>query len=276
MTDKSSALLIHVLLFLRGLTPIAASEDFDDLWSTWSDLIRYLLGLFFVILGLHLLLYTPFSVHVTWKQYLTQKAYSRKVLGDILSCTKINNSPLPQFEVSVLYTARVNPYANNHSRSRMEFRHPDKFVEKRFIRRFVISCFLPRKPQSVDVLFLPGMPRSGCLAEVAERKVAEYSRCRTFLLLILGIFLIGVFILLASVEVREMEDKELGWAVLVCTLLLFVGGIRLWCESQFMKTKRKIFDSAVAFKIVDSNSMGGKSAPLLSQQIPVVQGLYVV
>jgi len=237
---------IYFLLLL--LTSVVGAAEFDWSGEKWSIIsaVKYLLGLSFIIFGLHFLLYNHLASYKIWKRYREE---GTMIPGEVIAC---DETLINKFEVTVLYTATVYHYKNTRQRFRLT---PDSITNKRFMRRFMLfhasSMILPRRGATVRVLLLPGMPKSGMLVEEVERHIREHSHCRTVLLLLPGITLVTLCVFLMSHELQQrINNSALSWGIslLLCSILCVVA--RIVCRRNFKMEQR--FNSAVAMKVSSS------------------------
>lgn len=140
-------ILVSVCLLTETQSSMAAAEDawnFDDIeLEGWIGLIQSILGCFFVIVGVHLLLHNHLAKYSLWKKYIKE---GRSLAGDILSYDSTSDG---KFEVSVLYTAPVHKFKD----ARNQYRHPDALEYKRFLCRCKTNRPIERGTSAVEVLF---------------------------------------------------------------------------------------------------------------------------
>lgn len=285
---KTKALSLLLLSLFLQLDDSTAEGGDDNEWidSEWIALVKTLLAAFFVTVGLHMLLYSDLATHSLLKAYM-QKSVS--TTGDVLSCEEINPN---LFDIAVLYKAPVHKYDGSRSaqNNRRQFRYPDQFVEKRFLRRFQLEYPLPRG-SVVQILRFPGRPTSGMMQQVVQEKLAQYSHCRTVLILMPGL-LIWILIVWLAVQTIQasMADQQqnIAYTVLGLSLAVFMLGSRMVSESFFSKERTKRFESAVPMVTKPEGRVDyGKSEALLNPNpynhhnmavpvLPLVQGTDVV
>ena len=215
---------------------------------------------------------TDLATHKIWKKY-TNENYSTKVVGDVLSSEPSSSSSssssatttaMPKYDVSVLYTTTVHKYEND---SRNKFRYPNAFEDKRFLRTFTIEepPIIPRRGTRIDVYILRGLPRSGCIREVIDANIRNHSHCRTCLVLVPGVCLVGVFVYLITVELYAVtgggggggQQKEtiLPWIVVCVALLVMISCTNMWCKRRFQRELDRVFMGGVPQRtIVPSSS----------------------
>jgi len=251
-TDMFLPLLTLVILSLP-LPTNANDNNMSDIWATWSGLIQPLLGLFFVILGLHLLLYSHFATHDLMKRYLR----SPVIPGQVLSCEE---QYLQQYEISVLYTAMVRQYEDD---PRNRFRYPTAKIEKSFLRRFRVSERVERG-ETVELFLLPETGRSGLLKQIVDETYQNHSHFRSVLILVPGGALLSLLQWLALVRVRAMESMT-AWIVFGITLFVILLGSQLYTSSRWLTECQRRFFSAVPVKNTNNNNRNNnsKQEPLL-------------
>jgi hypothetical protein len=256
--DTSMRLLLVALL---SLFPTCAADGSDE-WQLWRGLVQLLLASFFVLLGLHFMLYSHLSTYSLMKEYQTKGVTH---MGDVLSCDVDPSYNNAQWEIDVLYTASVNQYATRSS-SRLEFRHPEKIQYKRYGRRFPSDRAMARGTP-VELWLLPGFPKSGLTRDFVQAKLAAHSHFRTILYLVPGLLLLALIIGMQVVQVQGYDDKDdgkrLGWIVMgaVWTAIFFVAGI--WSDARWQAERRIKYNSAVAMTTKYPTAAAERSDPLL-------------
>jgi len=262
----------------------------------YFQLLTYLLGIFCTILGLELSLYGTFQTYQLWKKYLENNnnnnnnnndnmnsnnnnndSNSTMVTGDVISSNANTNyfsSSSSFYEVTILYEATSHRYATN---PRQKFRQPHSFETKRYIRTFQLPLpttmnsvnvdteedYIPRllnRGDTVNILLLPGMPRSGCLRSVIERAMTGTNcgwRVLSMALVGLpGLCLLGLFIALCIEEIMSaaaaaenpQQEQINGIIIVSSTIILSYLLARMISMSRYQKVKRKLFECAVPIK----------------------------
>lgn len=233
---------LHLLSW--NISSVVAIEGIDFDLSEWTGAVRYLLGLSLVIFGLHFLLYGHVLSYKLWKRYRDEGTV---IPGDVIACETLIN----RFEVTVMYTATVYKFKNSRQRFRLV---PDSVENKRFMRKFMSVDDSPVPRGSiVRILLLQGMPRSGVLIEEVEQHIRVHSHCRTVLILLPGLALIGIFLGLISNELQQMDDSNNGWIVSGILICLVICLARMVCRKRFEVEKNKRLNSAVAMRVVNGN-----------------------
>lgn len=236
-------------------------NEVANAWSDWSGLARDLLGLFFVVVGISMLLYNHVAMHAVWRQY-TNERFATAVDGDVLDSEPSDDGHA--FHVSVLYTTTVHKFEHDY---RQKFRQPSAVEPRRFLRRFRLERPLPRGA-ALDVLVLHGLPRSGCLREVVDGKVRAHSHCRTLLLGVPGAALAGTFLYLALLEAGAMEAPTTGYLVVAAGLAVILLGTHACSWRRFQREKRRALEVAVAMKAVAGAPRGGGAASRAEPLLP--------
>jgi hypothetical protein len=237
----------------------------------WFSLIRYLMGIGLIIFGLHSLLYSHIATYFHLHQY---KHHAQSIKGDVLSCESTPAHSTKSFEMQVLYSAKEHTYKkkNNH-RSRKEFRYPDAFTTKQFLRRFETDWHAPRGT-TLELLLLPNAPRSALTPELLHDKQQDHSHFRTALIFIPGGLLIASLIALSVWEIETFEslrEKRIGCFVFAVALVAFLLISRAVCDVRFQKEKNRIFNSAVTVRPAKVNEAGiGGSNSTTPGHIPIV------
>jgi hypothetical protein len=200
--------VLFITILLLQFTSCHAKGN--DVWTQWLPLAQFLLAFLFVSLGLHLLLYSHLATHSLMKVYLQ---HGDKIAGNVLDCTpSIHNN---QYEITVLYHAVLPKYKSN---PRLAFRHLDApGTIKRFMRRYHTNQAYSRG-MIVDVLLLPGIPSSGLLLELVETIRQQHSHCRTILILVPGLCLIGLILWMAILFIIEESYNQRNRYILVLVL----------------------------------------------------------
>mmetsp|Transcript_15142 Transcript_15142/g.22525 ORF Transcript_15142/g.22525 Transcript_15142/m.22525 type:complete len:266 (-) Transcript_15142:230-1027(-) len=227
----------------------------DYINNDYLNLGKYMIGIIAVIIGLFSLLYSYHKRHRLMKKYLYSGVH---ITGTVLSCedkktftnTKrrrffmTTDDDDDEFEISVLYTAKEHKY--NDTRNR--FRYPNTFVEKRFMRRFVISERMVRG-NKVDIVLLPGIPKSGMLSNAVYNEVENFSYCRSVLTLVPGMGLFGILLYKLQEQVLLLyneEHKRRNVLVVIGVAIMLVWTMCMcYCSRIFQRKKRQLF-SAVA------------------------------
>jgi hypothetical protein len=263
MTTSTNRLSLLVSLLI--ITPCDAQYSFHDFWAQWGSLLRYLVALFFAILGLHLVLYAHMATYSLMKTYMK---HGKRIKGDVLDCTPIDKS---RNQITVLYDAVVPKYED----PRLQFRHPDAAgTVKRFMRRFD-TCLLYQRGSVIDIVLLPGLPKSGLLLEVVEMIQTQHSHLKTVLLLVPGSCLICFTLFMAVATIQENFDEEHqrhGYIVLVAFTAVISLLSRIIVGGRWEQVKNRRFLSAVATKTATASNR--KEDPLLP--LVVVQGYDVL
>jgi hypothetical protein len=208
--------------------------------EAWFTLFRYLVGLGFVIFGAYTILYNDIATYIFLKKYLK----ATPIQGQVLSCEELPGN-VKKYEIQVLYSAIVRKFASD---PRLRFRYPEALLlQKEFLRRFESNWLIPRG-SSVDLLLLPGFPKSGCTPEMIDAKKSQLSIARIILTIIPATSLIALF---AGLSIREVltfdwrTEQLLGWAFLIFCCGLFVCLSWSFCDFQFQARAKNIFFSAV-------------------------------
>lgn len=260
MRTSGRSLLTVLLLPVAG---VVAQDDHEEDWKQWAGLVRYIAAWFFVVLGLHTMLYSHLATHALLKRYQYK---AKAIWGTILECeTRADNA----FQVSVLYHATSHKYANN---PRLRFRNPDAMEEKRYMRRWHTQQPLQRGTR-VEMLLLSNNPKSALAQEVVLAQLSNHSHCRTCLVLSPGLLLLSAILYLAIRTVQEQDDNTVGFLVVVISFSLILISAQAWSRRQFDAECRKKFFSAVAMRTTET-----RSDPLLQSHdgIPIVQGQDVI
>jgi hypothetical protein len=143
------------------------SEE-EVLVEDWFDLIRYLMGLAFLIFGIFFVLY---SVIATYSMLRCYNKTGRIVTGEVLPCTDVPGH-VKKFEIEVLYSADTPQFKD----SRNKFRYPDAMETKEYLRRFQTDLKTPRGSM-IELITLPGIPTSACTSEMIGLKLNSLSKC---------------------------------------------------------------------------------------------------
>lgn len=277
--SRSIPPFLTVGILLACVNSSARAEQNIDNWIElvydWSGVIKCLLGIFFVYAGVSLLLYNHLATHKIWKKYTNENS-STKVIGDVLfselsssssssATTTIlqhNNDNDKYYDVSVLYTTTIHKYEND---SHNKFRYPNAIERKRYLRKFTgINEPIPRGTR-IDVYILRGMPRSGCIRVVIDANIRNHSHCRTCLILVPGVCLVGIFAYRTMVELYGMgggddgddDQKEtiLQWTVVCVVLLVILSCTNMWCQRRFQRELDMVFQGGIPQRtIVPSSS----------------------
>ena len=187
-----------------------------DIWwiTKYSELAPFLVGIFFVVFVMHLILVPPFLTCNLLKTYLQ---LGMVVEGHVLNCeVKPGGSSLQEifFMVEVMYQV----LEHKHSSSRMRLRHPHEMELKRFVRRFRFKRDIPRGT-TLDVLILPKQTRSGCPREVTEMLLIENSTTILKIILALGSIIVCILIGFAIHVVKSMQNTYEATSVMVIGLI---------------------------------------------------------
>jgi len=212
-----------------------------DIWwiTKYSELAPFLVGIFFVVLGMHLILVPPFLTCNLMKTYLQ---LGMVVEGHVLNCeVKPGGSSLEEifFMVEVMYQV----LEHKHSSSRMRLRHPHDMELKKFVRRFRFKRDIPRGT-TLDVLILPKQTRSGCPREVAEMLLIENSTTMLKIILVLGSIIVCILIGFAIHVVKSMQNTYEATSVMVIGLITIEVICFFYSGKIFLKSKKINFDSA--------------------------------
>lgn len=259
MTTSGQSLLKVLLLPVVGVV----AQDNEENWKQWTGVVRYIAAWFFVVLGLHAMLYSHLATHALLKRYQYK---AKAIWGTILECeARADNA----FQVSVLYHATSHKYANN---PRLRFRQPDAVEEKRYMRRWHTQQPLQRGTR-VELLLLPNNPKSALAQEVILAQLSNHSYCRTCLVLSPGLLLLSAILYLAIRTVQEQDGTTVGFLVVVVSFSLILIIAQAWSRRRFDAECRKKFFSAVAMRTTET-----RSDPLLQSHdgIPIVQGQDVI
>jgi len=238
-------------------------DDWIELVYDLSGVIKCLLGIFFVYAGVSLLLYNHLATHKIWKKYTNENS-AVKVIGDVLSSepssssttTTIQHNNGKYYNVSVLYTTTIHKYEND---SRNKFRYPNAIKHQRYLRKFTVNEPIPRGTR-IDVYVLHGMPRSGCIREVIDTNIRNHSHCRTCLILVPGVCLVGIFAYLTMLELYAMEggddQKEtiLQWTAVCAVLLVLLSCTNMWCQRRFQRELEVIFQGGIPQRTIIPSS----------------------
>lgn len=245
ITTASLLLCIHIQL----CTAADDEGEDEDKWQ-WQGLVQLSLASFFLLLGLHFLLYAHLATYALMKRY---RDWGHLVTGDVLSCDPLQSTSSlskSKWEVQYLYTASVHTYGERTS-SRLEFRYPDKLQDKRFVRRLPSDTYTPRGTK-VEVLVLPGLPKSGLTSDFAEQSLSSHSHCRTIMLLVSGLCLYVIIVYLQVLQVQGYDgnddDEKVGWIVMGISHALIYCVARMWSDARWQTEWRTKYDSAVPIK----------------------------
>jgi hypothetical protein len=244
----------------------------EILIEDWFNLIRYMMGLAFLIFGILFLLYSDIGTYSLLRSY---NKLGRSIPGEVLSCAEIPGH-VKKFEIEVLYSAESPKYKDY----RKQFRYPDAMETREYLRRFQTDWKTPRGSM-VELIILPGIPTSACTSEMIDLKLYSISKLGTLpakLCMVLppALTLICLFSYLAYRQVMDFSSNSsfvTSYIVVVSCLMLFVLISWSICDVQFQEMKRKVFHSAVCVR----RKSGGprrfdKEAPLIqyNEDIPVV------
>jgi hypothetical protein len=259
----------------------AVHGDGDDeseeevLVEDWFDLIRYLMGLAFLIFGIFFVLYSDIATYSMLRCY---NKTGRIVPGEVLSCEDVPGH-VKKFEIEVLYSADTAQFKD----SRNKFRYPDAMETKEYLRRFQTDWKTPRGSM-IELIILPGIPTSACTSEMIRLKLNSLSKLGTGLIAKLGLVLppaltlIGIFSYLVYRKVTEFSSRRTFVTSLVVVglcLILFLFISLSICDHQFQDRKRRVFHSAVCVRRKNGSRRSyTKETPLIqyNEEIPVVVG----
>lgn len=245
----------------------------EVLVENWFDLVRYLLGLAFLIFGIFFLLYSDIATYSLLRGY---NKFGRSIPGEVLSCTDIPGH-VKKFEIEVLYSAETPQYKDY----RKQFRYPDVMETKEYLRRFQTDWKNPRGSM-VELILLPGIPTSACTTEMIDMKLNKMSLLGTGLIgklcvvLPPALTLIAIFSYLVYRQVTNFSSQEAyitSSVVVVLCFLLFVFISLSVCDHKFQDLKRRVFHSAVCVSRRKNGSRRfDKEDPLIqhNEDIPVV------
>lgn len=233
-------------LLLISPSPTSA-QDMDDkaLPQALAALAPHLAILFVVLLKIHLLLYPKLALRSLMDQYRNDGA---SIQGQVLSCETKPGTSEKTFIAEIVYERTQHKNANDPS---LRFRHPTEVVSKMFVRRFELGRKVTRG-EEVEMLVLPGNPRSACPKEVVEGILAEHDQERTKKTIVWGTLLCGGILGLAVEKVVRLNDPMTGWAVLLVGVCVVEAVPFLYCADEFLKSKRRRFNSARPVQVAKS------------------------
>jgi hypothetical protein len=206
-----------------------------------AALAPHLAVLFVVIFKLHLLLYPKLALRSLMNQYRNDGI---SLHGHVLSCEAKPGKCDNRFIVEIMYERTRNKHANDPS---LRFRDPTNLVSKKYVRRFELGRKVARG-EKVDVLVLPGEPRSGCPKEVVEG-IGPSDQEQTKKIILWGLVVCGCVLGLAVRQVLRLDDPMAGWAVLLVGVCLVELLPFIYCTDEFLRSKRKRFNSARPMRV---------------------------
>ena len=218
-----------------------SNETENDFFSleTYKDLGPFIAALFFIIFSLHLLLFPSWATAKLMQQYIDD---ANLIEGQVLSCELKPNST-SEYIIDVIYAAKEHKYADNPS---LKFRNPNAYEEKQMSRRFRIHRELKRG-EKIEMLKPKGVwgSRSGVPREVVENTLDENNNNRIHKVLkIIGGIVIVVILYYSSLEALDMDNPISGFIAITSSLAaieLFSFAVVI---DQFLKSKRRRFQSA--------------------------------
>lgn len=206
------------------------------------ELIRYLIGLAFVIFGTFVLLYNGFATQVFLKNYDS----AQKVNGLVISCEAGRNPETGGIEYTTqAIFSTVLPTHDGY------IKHPDTETAgnpmggQEYIHRFQSNWKTP-PGTSVDLYCIPQQPQSAITKEFLDQQRSSFSWLTVISVLLPAIALGGLFVGLCITEVlRSPQDKHwVGWIIsAVGTLSIFFlcWGI---CDARFCEHAATTYLSA--------------------------------
>ena len=229
----------------------------------WFNLIRHLLGAGFVIFGCFSLLYSHISMYnLLWRYKTTGQAVS----GKILSCADGRSNA--ERSIEVLYTV-VAPAKRQY---------PNLDVKP---RQYVLKAYTQSDPlegSMIDLLVLPGIPKSACTVEMIDTLIARHSHGITALILVPALTLMGAFLFVSHREIKKFDglsQEIMAWSLLIVWILFCSWFSYIFCHGRFRFQRRIAFlrgkDANARWKMGRSSTSllpirqeDGKSDPLLS------------
>jgi hypothetical protein len=211
-----------------------------------AALAPHLAVLFVIIFKLHLLLYPKLALRSLMDHYRND---GTSLQGHVLSCEAKPGTCGNSFMVEIMYERTQNKNANDPS---LRFRDPTNVVSKNYVRRFELGRKVVRG-EKLDMLVLPGEPRSGCPNEVLEGIglcLGDQGQTKKTMLWALAVC--GCVLGLAIRQVLRLDDPTAGWAVLLVGVCVVELVPFIYCTDQFLRAKRKRFNSARPMRLIKS------------------------
>lgn len=240
------------LLLVLLLAPISVNANHrygarDD-WKKWLGHLQFFFAAFFVIWGLHFLLYSDMALYRLMKKYSEMGIL---VPGSVL--TSESSESGIKYEVSVLYSTENGDQSG-----------------KRFIRKFEMDRSYSWG-ERVDILYLEEFPRSGCAKMLVNQQLTRFSIIRAGFLLFLGAGILCTMMWFAwqDMQLMGIVDQLLGWLFLAGATFIVVRLAQCWFNSLFEERRRSALFAASPVLVTKANGQD-KSDPLLQPTYPQI------
>ena len=207
--------------------------------DAYKDLGPWIVALFLIIFCLHLIMFPSWATAKLMQQYIND---ADLIEGQVLNCESKPNTT-SEYIIDVIYSTREHKYADNPS---LKFRNPNAYEDKKMRRRFSIYRELKRG-EKIEVLKPKGVwgSRAGVPREVVENILDENTNNRMHnVLKILGGIIILVLLYFASKEALDIQNSVSGFIAIALSLIAIELFSLAVVTDQFLKSKRKRFESA--------------------------------
>jgi hypothetical protein len=193
-------------------------------------LIRYLIGLAFVVFGSFFLLYKKCATRLFLKRYHDPQ----KVTGVVIACTLNTNSKTSaRYDVQVVFSAAPSNPTDY-------VKHPDveSFGEVALSQEYLhifTSYWMSPPGSKIDLYCIPDRPQSAVTKDLLDEKKASFSWFAVIAVLLPAIAIGGSFVALCADVIGDFpkEKRWVGWTIFsVCTLCFFGFGWGI-CDDMF-------------------------------------------
>jgi hypothetical protein len=194
--------------------------------EAWFDLVRYMLGLSFVIFAIFSLLYRPIATRVFLRRF-DQPDKIEEINGVVLSCEEMQGF-VKRYELQVHYTGRYAPTRR---------RHADALLESKFLKRMESNWHTPRG-SSIPLIMLKNIPRSACSREWIEKERAQAACAREVVMMVPALCLLTLLLTFCIHEIVNFPEntRNTGWFVLGAIVTVVVWVSWSFADHQFQKS----------------------------------------
>jgi hypothetical protein len=236
-----SQLVGGILLLLPHNILAQSKQVFDVEIEDIFALIRYMIGLGFVVFGTFFLLYKDCAK----REFLKRYQDAQILTGEVVACTlNKTNYTSPRYEVHVIFTAHPSDQTDYVKHSDPES-YGGAIMSQDFLHSF-ISYWMAPEGSKINLYCIPDQPQSAITKDFLEEQLASFSWVAfvTILIPALGIAVLFVTLCMETIDEFPNDKHWVGWTLFgICNLAVFVLS---WgaCDEMFCDYAAETFLSS--------------------------------